>query len=109
VRGLGWNWGVLVAVVGLGGCGRGEKAKEEVVRVERVAVVNPRAYEEGYAVGLAKGEASGRARAKLPTEAEVAGLAGVEGGEVKEGRDRWERGFLGGYFEGFRKVVTGQK
>ena len=109
MRGLGWSWGVLVVVVGLGGCYRGEKEKEEVVRVERVAVMDPRAYEAGYVVGLAKGEASGRPRAKLPTEAEVAGLASVEGGEVKEGRDRWERGFVAGYFEGFRNVVTGQK
>ena len=108
MRGFGWRCVVLMLVV-VGGCDRGEKDKEEVVRVARVAVVNPRAYEEGYGVGLVKGEASGRPLAKLPPEAEVAGLAGVEGGEVKEGRDRWERGFVAGYFEGFRKVVTGQK
>jgi len=108
VRGFGWRCVVFLLVVE-GGCGCGEKEREEVLRVERVAVVNPRAYEEGYGVGLAKGEASGRPLAKLPTEAEVAGLAGVEGGEVKEGRARWERGFVAGYLDGFRKVVTGQK
>ena len=100
---------MVVAVLGLGGCGRGEKEREEVLRVERATVVDPRQYEAGYAAGLVKGEASGRPRAKLPPEAEVAGLASVEGGEVKEGRARWERGFVAGYLDGFRKVVTGQK
>ena len=46
MRGFGWRCVVLMLVV-VGGCDRGEKDKEEVVRVERVAVVNPRAYEEG--------------------------------------------------------------
>ena len=47
--------------------------------------------------------------AKIPKTADLEPLARAQAGEIPERTERWQRGFVEGYLDGFRKVVTGQK
>ena len=101
------GWPVLLAGC-LAGCDeKAPVAKREPPPVVRMAPVETRPFEEGYDAGYALGLGQGTPGAKIPTTAEVEPLARAQAGP--ERTERWQRGFVDGYLDGFRKVVTGQR
>ena len=61
------------------------------------------------AVGFEVGRKDAKPRAKLPEPAAIRRLAAEHSVGRAIQRDRWERGFVEGYHDGFRNIVTGQK
>ena len=113
--------GLALLAAAVAGCG---KTPEAVPRPERVAVpevkaepppavrvvpVETRPFEEGYEAGYAKGLGAGKVGAKMPPTSAAEEIARAEAGLDAERTERWQRGFVDGYLDGFRKVVTGQK
>ena len=100
-------WGVIVALA-FAGCDK-PAAKIEPPPVVRQAPVETHPFEDGYNAGFAL--ALGRAvrGAKIPQPADVEPLAREQAGDAPERTGRWQRGFVEGYLDGFRKVVTRQK
>ncbi len=107
MKACGWFF-VLVACLG-GGCQKAPEAKTEARPVVYMAPVETRPYEDGYDAGYELGLGQGKPGAKMPAAAEVEPLASVQAGLAPERTERWQRGFVEGYLDGFRKVVTGQK
>lgn len=116
--------GLTLLAVLLAGCGKVPEAAPppqtlpppEVppvpeARAERVPVipVETRPFEEGYEAGYAKGLGAGKVGAKMPPASAVEEIAKGEAGEDAARTERWQRGFVEGYLDGFRKVVTGQR
>ena len=77
--------------------------------VVRQAPVETHPFEDGYTAGYAMGETRATPGAKIPLAADVEPLAREQAGQAVERTERWQRGFVAGYLDGFRKVVTGQK
>ena len=102
-------WSLLLAGC-LAGCD--EKApvvKREPPPVVRMAPVETRPFEDGYNAGHALGIAQGKPGAKIPPETEVEPLGRAQADQAPERTERWQRGFVEGYLDGFRKVATGQR
>ena len=103
--------GLLAALV-FAGC---EKAKDQPAAppapppVVRQAPVETHPFEDGYNAGYALALTRAARDAKIPKPAEIEPLAREQAGEIPERTERWQRGFVEGYTDGFRKVVTGQK
>ena len=74
-----------------------------------VAPVPTRPFEEGYETGFDLGKQQAAPRAKIPDEETVQQLAREQASGRPERNSRWERGFVDGYTDGFRNVVTGKK
>ena len=105
---------VLGALIpGLAGvsCGpqRGENPGAQRKPVVAVPPVPSRPFEDGYGAGFDLGKRQGIPRGKLPAEEDVEGLAREQASGHSERTARWERGFVEGYLDGWRNVVTGQK
>lgn len=107
--------GVLLAVL-LPGCEKPADrpvvaAPEEVEPPPpvRLIPVETHPFEEGYAAGYEAGTGAARPKAPIPTTASVEPLAREAAGGEEGRTERWQRGFVEGYQDGFRKVVTGQK
>jgi hypothetical protein len=96
-----------------GGCKerpRVEPAKEETRKpVVALAPVPTKPFEEGYNAGFDLAKQQAVPRAKMPEPAEVQRLAQEQAAGHADRPARWERGFVDGYTEGFRNVVTGLK
>ena len=75
----------------------------------RLVPVETRPFEEGYEAGYTKGLGAGKVGAKLPPTSAAEEIARAEAGQDAARTERWQRGFVDGYLDGFRKVVTGQK
>lgn len=84
----------------------GLEARKPVVTV---APVPTRPFEEGYRVGFDFALQQAKPKAKLPDVGAVRGQAREQAARHPERNERWERGFVDGYNDGFRNVVTGQK
>lgn len=93
------------------GCGKVPvpEAPTEAPPVVRMAPVETRPFVDGYDAGYALGLGQGKPGARMPTGAEVEPLARAQAGQAPERTERWQRGFVEGYTDGYRKVVTGQK
>jgi hypothetical protein len=87
----------------------GLAGKEIEKPVVHVAPVPTEPFEEGYKAGFELGSTQAVPQAKIPEAAEVEAIADRQFGADMEHRDRWHRGFVEGYLDGFRKIVTGQK
>ncbi len=68
-----------------------------------------RTFEEGYTAGFELGTKRAAPRAKLPEPADVERIATEEATGHPDRTERWQRGFVDGYTEGFTNVVTGKK
>ncbi len=77
-----------------------------IVHVKPVEVVP---FEDGYQAGFGFGETAGSPRATLPTPETVEPIAHAEAMKDPDRDPKWERGFVEGYMDGFRKKSTGQK
>ncbi len=77
--------------------------------VVRQAPVETRPFEDGYDVGYALALTQATREAKVPKAEDVAPLAREQAAADPARTERWQRGFVDGYVDGFRKVVTGQK
>lgn len=73
------------------------------------APVPTKPFEEGYDAGYELGKKQARPRAKMPEPEEVELVAREQSAGHPERTERWERGFVEGYTDGFRIVVTGKK
>ena len=100
----------VAAVLVFAGCDK-PKAETKAVPppVVRQAPVETHPFEEGYDAGYALALTRAVREAKIPKPADVEPLAREQAGEAPERTERWQRGFVEGYVDGFRKVVTGQK
>lgn len=124
---MSWRCGLALLAALLAGCGPAPEvapAPEAVPQPENVAVpeakmdpppaarlvpVETRPFEEGYEAGYTKGLGAGKVGAKLPPTSAAEEIARAEAGQDAARTERWQRGFVDGYLDGFRKVVTGQK
>ncbi len=102
---------LLVSALLCSGCDRppvhiGKNTRKPLAEVVPVPT---RPFEDGYAVGFEVGKQEARPRAKLPEPAVIRRLATKHSIGRAVQRDRWERGFIEGYHDGFRNVVTGRK
>jgi flagellar biosynthesis/type III secretory pathway protein FliH len=77
--------------------------------VVHVPPVETRPFEDGYNAGYELGQRRSAHAAKIPTDAEVAQLAHEQAGTAPERTEKWQRGFVEGYLDGFRKVAQGEK
>lgn len=99
----------------LAACDEPAQTRVEPPPVVRQAPVETHPFEDGYDAGYALGlsKATREAKAPKPPEvpkpAEIEPLAREQAGEIPTRTERWQRGFVEGYLDGFRKVVTGQK
>ena len=102
----------LIAALVFVGC---DKAKDQPAApaapppVVRQAPVETHPFEDGYNAGFIAAQNRATRGAKIPPPADVEPLAREQAGEIPERTERWQRGFVEGYLDGFRKVVTGQK
>lgn len=110
------KWRISWALVALlPGCGKAPEvagipeAKAPPPPAARVVPVETHPFEDGYETGYAQGLGTGRVGAKMPPVAAAEELARAAAGQDAERTERWQRGFVDGYLDGFRKVVTGQK
>ena len=104
-------WG-LIAALAFCGCDRAKEVPAPPSApppVVRQAPVETHPFEDGYTVGFALAQSQATRAAKIPSPADVEPLARAQAGEIPERTERWQRGFVEGYTDGFRKVVTGQK
>ena len=102
-------WGVVCALA-LAGCDKpAATTKVEPPPVVRQAPVETHPFEDGYDAGYAMALGRAARDAKIPLPADVEPLAREQAGAAPERTERWQRGFVDGYVDGFRKVVTGQK
>jgi len=74
-----------------------------------VIPVETRPFEDGYNVGYEAGTGAAKPKAQIPPASAVEPLAREAAGREEGRTERWQRGFVEGYIDGFRKVVTGQK
>lgn len=74
-----------------------------------VIPVETHPFEDGYKVGYEAGTGAGKPKAPIPPTSAVEPLAREAAGREEGRTERWQRGFVEGYIDGFRKVVTGQK
>jgi hypothetical protein len=103
----------IVALV-LAGCGKPPLAalatpEPEMKKghpVVHVPPVETRPFQDGYNAGFDYGKKHATPHGALPTEEETSRVAREQAAGQP---DRWERGFAGGYADGARNVVTGQK
>lgn len=101
---------VAIVLMLTSGCDRqGGEAPKEKRPVVTAPPVPTRPFEDGYSVGFELGKQQGVPRGKMPAEDEVERLAREQASGQAGRTARWERGFVGGYLDGFRNVVTGQK
>lgn len=84
----------------------GPPARKPVVAM---APVPTKPFEEGYNAGFELGKQQAAPRAKMPEPEHVERLAREQSAGHAERTERWQRGFVEGYTDGFRNVVTGQK
>ncbi len=77
-----------------------------IVHVAPVEVVP---FEDGYKAGFDVGEKAGEPRAKLPSPESIERIAHAEAVKNPDRDPKWERGFVAGYRDGFRKTSTGLK
>jgi hypothetical protein len=101
--------GAWFGALALAGCEKAEDARNATPPVVRQAPVETHPFEDGYNAGYALGLSQATRGAKIPKPADVEPLAREQAGEAPERTERWQRGFVEGYLDGFRKVVTGQK
>ena len=100
----------VIAVLAFAGCDKPVAGtKSAPLPVVRQAPVETHPFEEGYDAGYALGQTRATRDAKIPKPADVEPLAREQAGDVPARTERWQRGFVEGYVDGFRKVVTGQK
>ncbi len=103
------------AALSLTACDEPAQTRVEPPPVVRQAPVETHPFEDGYDAGYALGLSKATLEAKapkppeVPKPAEIEPLAREQAGEVPARTERWQRGFVEGYLDGFRKVVTGQK
>ena len=103
---LGICFGALV----FAGCDKPEaETKVAPPPVVRQAPVETHPFEEGYDAGYALALTRAARDAKIPKPTDVEPLGREQAGDAPERTERWQRGFVEGYVDGFRKVVTGQK
>ena len=102
--------GICLAAFAFAGCDKPPaETKPAPPPVVRQAPVETHPFEDGYTAGYTQGQGRGARGAKIPAAADVEPLAREQAGEIPERTERWQRGFVEGYLDGFRKVVTGQK
>lgn len=73
--------------------------------VVHTAPVLTRPFEDGYEAGFEKGKAAAHPGAKLPAKDSVEAKAGKAALEQSNVDERWQRGWVEGYFDGFRDVA----
>ena len=118
---MNWRSGLALLAVLLAGCGKPPEvapspeavpkpeAKAERPPPVRLVPVETRPFEEGYEAGYARGLGAGKVGAKVPPPSAADEIARAEVAQGEDRTERWQRGFVDGYLDGFRKVVTGQK
>jgi hypothetical protein len=100
----------ILFALGMGGCDRrepGQTTRTEPPPVVRVAPVETRTFEDGYAIGFEAGKAAAAPRAKLPPREEVETKASEAAALSVDRNERWQRGWAKGYLEGFQQKSTG--
>ncbi len=101
---------LILSFVGVS-CGpsSGESAFDKKRPVVAVAPVQTRPYEDGYGAGFDLGQRQAAPHGRMAKEEEAARLGREQASGHTERTARWERGFVEGYLEGYRNVVTGKK
>jgi hypothetical protein len=107
---------LLAAAFGLVGCDKPAPgtAKEspafaEPPPVVAVPPVQTIPYEEGYALGFARGRETARRKDPIPPRSEVETLASAASGDEPARNEKWRSGWAAGYLDGFRQTATGAK
>ena len=102
--------GVWFAALAFAGCDKpAAETKPGPLPVVRQAPVETHPFEDGYDAGYAMALGKAARDSKIPKPSDVEPLAREQAGAAPERTERWQRGFVEGYVDGFRKVVTGQK
>ena len=73
------------------------------------APVETMPYDDGFTTGMALGRAAASPRAELPERDRVAVLAEEKAGDDKRRAEKWQRGFVDGYLDGYRQIAQGLK
>ncbi len=107
------SWALLGFTVFFAACRPQPHATEEERTprppVVHMAPVPTRPFEDGYDAGFAFGKEHAKPKTAVPEIAEVEPIAHEQAAGHEERTPRWERGFVEGYRDGYRNVVTGQK
>ena len=110
LAGLAVFWALMLGFTGVS-CGpqSGENSSWQRRPVISVPPVPTRPFEDGYGAGFKLGERESVPHGKIPPEEDVARLAREQASDHPERTAPWERGFVEGYIEANRNVVTGKK
>ena len=96
---------LLLLCLGLAACGKKTPPKPIV----HVPIVETHPFDDGYNAGYAAGKEAAHPRAPLPKDGDVLALADEEGARAPDRNEKWRRGFIEGYTDGFRRISTGSK
>jgi hypothetical protein len=66
-------------------------------------------YEDGYALGFAKGRTDAKPKDPVPLKADADTLATEAAGTDPDHNEKWRSGWSSGYLDGFRQIATGAK
>jgi hypothetical protein len=66
-------------------------------------------YEEGYALGFARGRETARRKDPIPPHSDAETLAAAAAGDEPARNEKWRSGWAAGYLDGFRQTATGAK
>jgi len=88
---------------------RGETTAPAQKPVVNVAPVLTKPFEAGYDAGYELGKQQATPKARIPEPEDVERLAREQSEGHADRTERWQRGFVSGYTDGFRNVVTGKK
>ncbi len=66
-------------------------------------------YDDGFTTGMALGRAAAKPRAVLPERDNVLVLAEEKAAGDPKRAEKWQRGFVDGYLDGYRQIAQGLK
>jgi len=66
-------------------------------------------YEDGYALGFAKGRLDAKPKHAVPAKSDADALATEAAGTDSDHNEKWRSGWSSGYLDGFRQIATGAK
>ena len=103
----------ILALLPLAACDRKPGREDTVTKVKPPVVhqapVETLPYEDGFTTGMALGRAAAKPRAVVPARDSVEALAQEKADDDKRRSEKWQRGFVDGYLDGFRQIAQGLK